>query len=284
MEEGRRIFVRHVSNYKYMIIFLYGPDSYRRQEKLKEYVERYEAKYSALSLGHFYLNQESDLEKLKDFSKSQSLFESSRVCVVWSVGNLEGKSQKDLINLLKENLKSKDLTLIINEEKKPTKEFSFLLKDPVISHKFENLSGSEFKDFLEKETRKRGLVLDKESQNLLMAAYSGDTWGLITELDKLALLNEKKINKKILENHLDIFLPVKIYDIINEMRNSKSAGARLSLLEELFSRSEDPVMIFNIMAVSPYADKKWKEAVADYDSAIKSGKLEQKEVLLDLIL
>ncbi len=267
-----------------MIIFLYGPDSYRRQEKLKEYVERYEAKYNALSLSHFYLNQESGLEKLKDFSKSQSLFESSRVCVVWGIGDLEGKGEKDLINLLKENLKSKDLTLIINEGKKPTKEFNFLLKEPVISNKFENLSGNELQDFLEKEIKKREIVLDKESQNLLMAAYSGDTWGLVTELDKLSLLDGKKINKKILENHLDIFLPVNIYDVIYKMRDSKSAGARLSLLEELFSRSEDPAMIFNITAISSYADKKWKESVADYDAAIKSGKLEYQEALLDLIL
>ncbi len=267
-----------------MIVYLYGPDSYRRQEKLKEYVERYEAKYKALSLSHFYLGQEADLEKLKSFSKSQSLFESVKLGIVFSAENLEEKNQKEFANLLKDNLKDKDLNLIIISDKKLTKEFSFLLKDPVIAHKFENLVGEEFRDFLQKEIKNRELVLDKESQDLLMAAYNGDTWGLVTELDKLSLLDEKKINKKILENHLDIFLPVNVFSVINEMRNSKSAGARLSLLEELFSRSEDSAMIFNMIAVSPYADKKWKEAVADYDAAIKSGKLEYKEVLLDLIL
>lgn len=267
-----------------MIIFLYGPDSYRRQEKLKEYVERYKSKYSALSLSHFYLNEEMDLEKLKSFSKSQSLFESSRVCAVWGAGDLEGKPEKELINLLKENLKSKDLTLIINEEKKPTKEFSFLLKEPVIAHKFENLTGGELKDFLEKEIRKRGLALDRESQDLLMAAYNGDTWGLVTELDKLSLLNEKKITAGILESHLNAFLPENIFNFINRIRNSRRVSDRLSALEELFMRSEDPAMIFNMIAVSPYADKKWKEAVADYDAAVKSGKLEQKEVLTDLAI
>ena len=217
-----------------MIIFLYGPDSYRRQEKLKEYLERYETKYKGLSLSNFDLNEESDFEKLKEFSKSQSLFESFRACMICGIGNLEGKPEKEFINLLKENLKSKGLTLIINEEKKPTKEFNFLLKEPVISNKFENLSGGDLRDFLQKETKKRELTMDKESENLLMAAHSGDAWGLVTELDKLSLLDEKKISKKILENHLDIFLPVNIYNITNEMRNSKSAGARFSLLEELF--------------------------------------------------
>ena len=79
-------------------------------------------------------------------------------------------------------------------------------------------------------------------------------------------------------------LPLNIFSTINQMRNSKNIASRLSLLEELLSRSEDPAMIFNIMAVSPFADKAWKEKIADYDVAVKSGKLEYDEALLDMIL
>lgn len=267
-----------------MIIFLYGQDSYRRQEKLKEYLERYRAKYSGFSLSNFYLGEDGDWEKLKDFSKSQSLFESSKVGAVFGIGDLEDKNKKDLINLLKENLKSKDLTLIISEEKKPTKDFNFLLKEPVISWEFENLTGEPLEKFLLKEVGERGLVLDKESQNLLAQVYAGDSWGLVTELDKLALLDEKKITLAVLETHLQAVLPINIFSTINQMRSAGSVGRRLALLEELFSRSEDPVMIFNIMAVSPYAEQDWKVRMADYDAAIKSGKLEYEEALTDLVL
>lgn len=267
-----------------MILYLYGPDSYRRQEKLKEYLERYQAKYQGISLSNFYLDKEGDWEKLKDFSKSQSLFESSKVGVVWNIGNLEDKNRKDLINLLKENLKSKDLTLIINADKKPTKDFNFLLKEPVISWEFENLAGVELEKFLTKKAGERGLVLDKESQNLLAQVCAGDAWGLITELDKLALLNEKKITLVVLEKHLHASLPINIFATINQMRSAGSVGRRLALLEELFSRSEDPAMIFNLMAVSPYGDQNWKVRVADYDAAVKSGKLEYEEALTELAI
>lgn len=250
---------------------------------MKEYIERYRAKYSGLSLSNFYLEQDGDWEKLKDFSKSQSLFESSKVGAVFGIGDLEDKNKKDLINLLKENLKSKDLTLIINGDKKPTKEFNFLLKEPVISWEFENLAGTPLEKFLLKETGGRGLVLDKESENLLSQVYSGDSWGLVTELDKLALLNEKKITKKVLENHLHASLPINIFSTINQMRSAGSVGRQLVLLEELLSRSEDPVMIFNVMAVSPYGDQNWKVRVADYDAAVKGGKLEYEEALTDLV-
>jgi len=267
-----------------MVIFLYGPDSYRRREKLKEYLKRYRAKYKALSLSHFYLGQDNEWDKLKDFSQAQSLFEVSKLGIISEISGLEDKNQKELIKILKENLESKDLTLIIESDKKPAKEFNFLLKEPIIAHKFENLTGMESQKFLQAEIKKRNLVLDKESQNLLMVAYGGDAWGLVTELDKLSLLDEKKINKKILENHQDIFLPVNIYETINEMRNSKNTGNRLSLLEELLERSEGPRMIFNILVASPYQDQAEKEKAADYDVAVKSGKLEYEEALLDLCL
>jgi len=267
-----------------MIIYLYGPDSYRRREKLNEYLERYKNKYAALSLSNFDLEADGEFQKLKDFIQSQSLFESSKLGVIFNIGDSELKEQKELIKVLKENLESKDLTLIINETKKPTKEFSFLLKEPAIFWEFENLTGLELQKFLEKESEQRGLILDKESGNSLCQVFGGDSWGLISELGKLALLNERKITKKVLENHLHASLPVNIFSAINRMRSSKNIGERLSLLEELLSRSEDPAMIFNILAVSPYADLKWKEKVADYDAAVKSGKLEYEEVLLDLTL
>lgn len=267
-----------------MVIYLYGPDFYRRREKLKEYIERYKAKYNGLSLSNFYLDQEADWEKLKDFSQAQSLFENVRLGIVFGIENLEEKSQKEFAKLLTDNLKVKDLNLTIIGNKKPVKEFNFLLKEPVVAHEFENLSGGELHDFFQKETKKRSLFLDKESENLLSQVYNGDSWGLITELDKLALLNEKKITKKVLENHLHVSLSINIFESINQMRYSKNISSRLTILENLFARSKDPAMIFNIMAVSPYAERDWKQKVADYDAAIKSGKLEYEEALTDLVI
>ena len=55
-------------------------------------------------------------------------------------------------------------------------------------------------------------------------------------------------------------------------------------LEELFERGIDSAMIFNIFAASPYLNQDQKITMADYDAAIKSGKLEYDEVLLDMML
>jgi len=58
-----------------MIIYLYGSDSYRRLEKLKEIISEYKKKHSGLTIDRFYLD-ESDNEwlRFKDFAGTQSLF------------------------------------------------------------------------------------------------------------------------------------------------------------------------------------------------------------------
>lgn len=269
-----------------MIIFLYGPDSYRRQEKLKEIMAEYKGKHSSFSVESFNLEEAAGLDKLKDFTKAQSLFDKVKLGIINNGSFLEGAPQKEYIALLKENAESKEPTLVILENKKLTKDFNFLfdLNKPNLLQEFENLSGGKLKVFLRKEAKKKSLALDWESENLLMQVYAGDTWGLVTELEKLSLLDEKKMDLAVLEKHLHALLPINIFESINQMRYSKNIASRLTILENLLLRSEEPGMIFNILAVSPYQNQAEKEKAADYDAAIKSGKLEYEEALTDLVL
>lgn len=267
-----------------MLIFLYGPDSYRRQEKFKSIIEDYKEKHSAFSIEYFDLENGDAFVALKDFIQARSLFDDLKLGVIHHGSDLGKETKKEYVALLKENIKTKDPVLILIEDKKPTKEFNFLLEKPVLSQDFEALTWIRFKAFFNQEIEKRGLQFDRESEDLLLRTYSGDTWALVTELDKLALLNEKKITSAILKNHLHASLPVNTFSMIYEMRNARQVGERLMLLEELLSRSEDSAMIFNVVAASPYGDTEFKGRVADLDAAVKSGKLEYEEVLLKLVL
>jgi DNA polymerase III delta subunit len=267
-----------------MIIFLYGPDSYRRQEKLKSIIDEYKEKHSAFSIEHFNLENGDAFVALKDFIQARSLFDDLKLGVIHHGNDLGKETKKEYVALLKENIKSKDPVLILIEDKKPTKEFNFLLEKPILSQDFEQLTWIRFKAFFDQEARRRSLQFDRESEDLLLRTYSGDTWALVTELDKLALLDEKRIAGAVLKNHLHASMPVNTFSMIYEMRNARQVGERLALLDELLSRSEDPGMVFNVAASSPYGDTEFKKRVADYDVAVKSGKLEYEEVLLDLAL
>ena len=57
-----------------MIIFLHGPDDYRREQRKRWYVEEFKKKYSGLSVGAFDLLEPENLEALKSFLRSESLF------------------------------------------------------------------------------------------------------------------------------------------------------------------------------------------------------------------
>lgn len=291
-----------------MIVYLYGPDSYRRQEKLNEYIERYKEKYTS-GAAFFYLDKKEDIVRFKDFCKSQSLFEPSRLAAIFNYNELEKGDLKEFVTLIKENLTNKDLTLILNSDKKPTKDFSFLLKEPIINHNFDALEGAELKKFLDLEIKKRNIELDQKSKELVMSGLGKNTWEIVLALDKLSLLdpirsrfaggdttdasghlasngvNEKIIiTKEILEKHIDLLPALDVFGHINKMREGYNVGNRLGTLEELFERGVDSVMIFNLFAASPYLNKEQKIMMADYDVAIKSGKLEHDEVLLDLML
>jgi len=288
-----------------MVINLYGSDSYRRNRKLKEYIDRYQVKYGGLSRSSFYLDN-GDLDKLEEFVKSNSLFETFRFGVIFGANSLEGKELKKFIEIIKNNSVPKDLTLVVVSDKKPTKDFGILLKPPVVSEEFSELPFSEFKKFIESEAEKRKIKLDRESLDLLAQFYKGDTWGVITELDKLALLdpvrsrpaegsatatsgrpasngvNDNKVSRKILEKHMNISLPLNIFGVLDQF-NIGGVGERLGLLEELFFDGADAGMVFNFLAIMVSGERD-KKRMADYDAAVKSGKLEYEEALLDFAI
>lgn len=265
-----------------MVVFLYGPDSYRRQEKLNEYRERYKNKYAS-GAKNFYLDKENNFGEFKEFCKAQSLFESSRLGIVYDFSDLEKAELKEFNKIIKDNLENKDLTLILISGKKPNKPLSYLLEEPVNFHAFENLEGADLKKFMNTEIKKRGLEIDNESMDLIMMAYGGDIWGLISELDKLALLNEKKISRRILEKHADISLPIKLYPMLDDFYRSSRVGDKLAILEELLIDGGDADMLFNFLATIVRGERD-KQIIADYNAAVRSGKLEYEEVFLDFAI
>ncbi len=266
-----------------MIIFLYGPDSYRRQQKLNEYVERYKAKFPGVLPAAFDLGEEEGLAKLVDFVRSFSLFSASRLGIVRGIEELEKAGKKEAGKMLKDMCATKEVTLIILADKKPSAELAFLLEAPAISHEFPELKGDGIQEFIKKESAARGIALDVESQYLLMQGCGADAWAIAQELDKLALLGKPAVTKRMTEALTDLSAPINTFALINGLRDGRQRGARLAALEELLEKGGDAAMAFNIIAASQ-GSSEWKQKMADYDAAIKSGKLEYEEALADLAL
>ena len=265
-----------------MIVFLYGPDDWRREQRKKFYIKEFEKKYSGLSVEYFDLTGEAALENLEVFLRSQSLFEKKKLAVLESVGEADDKK---LAGILKPIADDPATIAIISENKKPAGALKFAanLKKPSTAEAFDHLEGAERTAFIKKEAKNRDVRLSPEAVNFLAEVYAKNSWGLVAELEKLVNLRSSQDLKLIARAELEALglETVPNYWMMVNSAKSQNLKTRLWALEKLLSQKDPPAKIFNILA------SLWREKIpqmAEYDFMVKSGKLEYEEALLDVVL
>src|SRR5689334_652256 len=103
-----------------MIFYLYGPDTYRRNQVLRDTIQAsYQKKHSELTSREFSFDEEDALDKLKDFLASSSLFDTTKLAIITQP---EEATAKQLANLLNEYADDKNKTIVVVADKKLTKE------------------------------------------------------------------------------------------------------------------------------------------------------------------
>ena len=124
----------------------------------------------------------------------------------------------------------------------------------------------------DKETLKRGLRLAPAERTHFISVYQGDCLAVVNELDKRALAANAVINAP---DQLMAFFPA-----IQALAR-RDASKKFTALEQLLY-NEDVGRVFNILAYSVSGKDQLK--MADYDAAVKSGKLDYEEALLDFLI
>jgi len=282
-----------------MIIYLYGPDSYRRQKRLNKIIEEYKQKHSNLSCDYFDLENPEELFRLKEFSAQLLIFDNKKLAVLNNIYETDSKKLREFfkggsrasVSLPpKRYLDSEDFTILISEENSPPPELNFLTKKAFSVEKFENLEGDRWRFFIQKEARERNIAFTPRALNFLAEAFQADSWGLVNELDKISIspiglidigLIDIEDLKRIGDYHYE---SPDIFGYINAVSKDWPLGQRIIALEKLFISQEEPVKIFNILASLKRLPTKLIQKLADYDIMVKSGKIDYEEVLLDLAL
>lgn len=262
-----------------MFIFLYGPDDYRRVQKKREIIAEFRKKHSDLGLGFFDLTADGAVDRLIEFARAQSIFESAKLAVLLNAFELDAEG---LAKILKPFAADRTTSILIVEREKPVKALAFLAEKPSLSQKFEALEGPEWGAFIRAEAKRAGVALTPAAVQFLAIVHQGNSWALVTELEKLAALRADSpapIDKKDLEA-FDLEAAPNYWALLNGMK-SFDVRTRLFALEKLFALSDPAPKIFNIIAAQ--AGPKIP-LMAGYDLAVKSGKIDYEEALLDLVV
>ncbi len=248
-----------------MVNIVFGEDTYRKNKYIKEISDDFIKKNKNGNIITVSFENLNNVQEFNNLIKSTSLFGEKRLIIVKNIENL------DDIKLIKESLKSiienKQENLLIEFSKKPTKEFDFLIKGSDKKQDFSPLNPKEFELFLEEESKTRGFKIKKEDVKKISQELSGNTNEAILALEMISL-GQKSESK--------ITIP-DFFPLIQKLKNGKTTSEKMIALEYLLI-NEDSVKIFNML--SSISGPKTKPVMADYDIAIKSGKLEYDEAIL----
>ena len=258
-----------------MIIFLHGPDDYRRYKTKEDIIARSKKNHKGARPSVFDVSNKDEAEAFEGFIRNQPIFEALRSAILENAYEMDSTV---LAKLLKPLTTDKNINVLLSERKKPVKELGFLLKDPVRVLEFGSLTGAELIAFAKTEAKALGLAVDDSAARFLSAVHEGDSWALVTELQKLA-----SFRSSITRKDLDAFglrIAPDYWPLINGMRNG-DRGTRMMALEKLFFANDSAAKTFNMLA------SQWREKtaqMAEYDFAVKSGKLDYEDILLALAL
>lgn len=253
-----------------MIVFLCGPDDFRRLKKREFVVEQFLEKHPLGTVVFF--GEEDGAEKLQSFLRQESLFEGKKLGIVSDLEACPG-----LVKTWKEAAKNPETTLVVESKKIPPKS-SPLGKGPVVKEEFPILHGREWKEFLKKQAKEAGLKISAEALSFLAEVFEGESWAAATEMEKLSSMG-KEISVADLAS-LDLRAAPEFWPLLYGARSVK-IGERLGAFAALAALNEPAAKTFNILA------SLWNEKApqfAEHDTNVKSGKLEYEEALLSLIL
>lgn len=226
-----------------MIIFLYGEDTYRMREKLKEIIERHKKIHkSGLNLKYF-----DDFTNFKDELKQTSMFKEKKLAVITNVFANPDFKEKFCQNK-KDFLKTEDIILFYQEGEinKNNSLFKFLKKNAK-SQEFKFLTGQRLKTWIKKEFDRYETKIDSEVLEKLIEYIGNDLWQMSNEIKKLASF---KKNKAVQSEDIELLVRSKIetdifktIDAIAE-KNKKQA---LKLLHKHLEKGDSPLYLLSMI-------------------------------------
>lgn len=225
-----------------MIIFIYGPDTYRSRQKLNEIVEHYKKIHkSGLNLKYFDFKKDS-FEDFRDSFRSSSMFKEKKLLVLQNIfANL--KIENDFSKFLMEFSKSKEIVLIYEKEVDENNPFFKKLKKITKSQNYKLLKESQLRDWVKKEFQKYSNKIDAQALELLVNYVGNNLWQMENEIKKLVnYCGKNEIKTQDVETLVRPKIETDIFKTIDAIaaKNKKEA---LTLIKEHLEKGDSPAYL-----------------------------------------
>ncbi len=239
-----------------MIIFLYGPDTYRSGQKLKEIVESHRKIHkSGLNLKYLDIKEE-EYEDFERHLQVNSMFQEKKLIILKNAFSSQDFKEKFSKNI-KKIKELKDIILFYEDEEFPkNNSFLNLLKKQARCQEFRQLEGLKLKNWIKKEFDNCEAKIEPKALELLVDYVGDDLWRLSNEIKKL--ISYKSNPRPDLGSGIstitveDVELLVKpkietdIFKTIDAiaLRNKKLA---LSLVHQHLEKGDSPLYLFSMI-------------------------------------
>lgn len=192
-----------------MIIFLYGPDTFRSRQKLNEILDEYKKKHkSALNLRIFDCEeQKTDINSLKDEVRQTSMFKEKKLILLSGVFSDAGLKEK-FLKEAKSFLDSDEVIVIYEagEIKAADPLLKFLVKNAK-TQKFEFLDNRNLKIWIKKYALSQKGKIEDMAVEIIVNCIGSDLWQLSNEVSRM--INSKK-NRTVTAQDARLNFPPKI--------------------------------------------------------------------------
>jgi DNA polymerase-3 subunit delta len=226
-----------------MIIFLYGPDTYRSKQKLNEIIEHYKKIHqSGLNL-KFFDEENLNFQSLKDTLFSTPIFKEKKLLVLKNIFSNQNFKE----NFLKEKerfINSEDIFLIY-EKKEISKDdplFQFLKKNSKFQE-FNLLDNQKLKNWIKEELEKKDAQISPKALEKLIEYVGNNLWRVSNEIKKLVSYKKGEI---IQEKDIELLVKPKIetdiFKTINAIAEKKKDKA-LILLHQHLEKGDSPLYL-----------------------------------------
>ena len=228
-----------------MIILLYGKDTYRSSQKLKEIIKKYrESGKTGIDFAIFNL---PDMDKIKSKIQSISMFDEKKLIVLKDIFENDDFLKEFFKYASKHKLKEKNNVIVVIYEKDDIKLKPEIKNQVNMYQQFNPLSEFSLVRWIINEVRKRNGAISKFSAQKLAYILGNDLWRVSNEIDKLiSYKNGEVITEKDIDSLISRKIEADIFKTIDAIagRDKKTA---VRLIHNHLFRGEKEVYLLSML-------------------------------------